>query len=707
MKTPNFSSENISSKEEAGKENPPSFSFDFSRLENRHQELRNEKGKDISLETLYPTSVDQCSVVKYNEEKGFGFLKGKSSKENIFFHVSNYYLPEEATKKEWLTKKKEAQDHLTEKNELITSLVTKCKEKGLASESWCFSNEAKEIVDKKIGELIDPIIKQELKRELLSQIDPEILGGGYFTCKIKHPYNLEEDIIIEPVIKKGPGDEFSLFYEKYFRYGQEEQQKEQDAEPIQLPGGLHVLEKTLHADSIDDLSKLEKEFCPIHADKFAFEKNTVLPEEVQRKPDFEKSFGVRIENAFNLLVQDDLSTIDTLELTQEIEKYKPGKGYGDFPSECSTEIVFKNQKLQGELRLSVLFSPFNLEDEHKSDSINEELLGKKIILPHLSKSNHFGAEGIKDIFTNADDLEKFYHLLKTERFLSEIQKETEKFMRENYSKIVTSQKEKLFTGGFSWSIKSFATPVEPPIRYTRQKSLITSDEAGRFIKRWTGYDESNFNEIMLIEKDIAENLWNHVDEEMRESAIVEIEKDNMSAVNMAVGSQENRQKDYFEAPSEIQEIIGDRYAKRIREIRRGYSSDITTYLDLKTGSVLYEEDHTSRTEKGGYRETLGGDGWRRGMVVSGTKEYVVTSTNYIINDKRFENAPKGVITNEEYEMRRKIIIKNIETIRQGNDPDQEFNAIIKETEERRDEEKKLFRKYLGESYKDPYADFGK
>ncbi len=57
--------------------------------------LTNNSPTDIPMvESVHNVHVHEGQVIKYNQNKGYGFIKDFQSKENIFFHISNFPLKE-------------------------------------------------------------------------------------------------------------------------------------------------------------------------------------------------------------------------------------------------------------------------------------------------------------------------------------------------------------------------------------------------------------------------------------------------------------------------------------------------------------------------------------------------------------------------------------------------------------------------------------
>jgi len=187
-----------------------------------------------------------------------------------------------------------------------------------------------------------------------------------------------------------------------------------------------------------------------------------------------------------------------------------------------------------------------------------------------------------------------------------------------------------------------------------------------------------------------------------------IEEYNAQILSMIYEQQKETRKFYAENPSEI---IDNRYIVYKRKnnkrytssdgYRSGWDQEILTYFDLKTGSILYQEEKKTEYGKTSYSHTLGGDGWRRGAVISGTTAGSWDTESYIVCDKKFKDRIYGDV----YKKWGDIIFNNMQILGGGWHPKEEFITIIQEIEKRREEEKKLFKKYLGESFKDPDVDF--
>ncbi len=636
-----------------------SFSFDFSSINEKYIELNNEANKEATLKNLYPTSVDLCTIAKFDQEKGFGFLKQGSSKDNIFFHVSNYYSPNEQqyTKKTEIIKERNRIKSLLAENNSVTSLITTYKEKGLASEKWCFSEEAKLVIDEKIKELVSSKIKEKIEQEIISQINPEIIGDGDFTFTIDQPLHSEKKFKIKPIIKE-ENNNYVVNYETSL------EDKLSKVSPIQFPEGIHVIKDGLIADSIDSLKNLEETYIPLESNQIFLEKDTTLPKELKKERN--SGYPLYIKNMHDLLLRDPQTTIETQKFINDIlSEYYSG-----------SSIDFINPKLQGKLSMHVGFARLGLSTEN--DFIGEKATERKINLPYLNS--------LKDI--SKDDLKELTTKLFTEDFRSKIEEGVEKFMRKNYSLIVTTKAEQIFTGSFYYSIK-IKTVLPPFSPFAETDKQINTD-----------------NNIELTEKKWAEEAWNRIDREMRESEIEKVNKTNKELMSSVFEKQKNDRESYSQNPSEI---IGDRYVVKKEKdghtftsrndgFTYGSKAETITYFDLKTGSILFQEEDKTEYRKSSYTHTLGGDGWRRGMQVSGNEQGSFDTKKYILCDKKFEDI--FYKDKDKFEKQKDIILKNLEKIKQGNSPDEEFIDIIKEIEKQRENEKELFKEYLGESFQD-------
>jgi hypothetical protein len=650
METPSstdfLSNKKNTSKKDAAQEkseNTLSFSFDISLIEKKINEFIDKANKETTLESLYPTSRGPCLVSYFNKEKGFGFLKHDSLKDRIFFHISNYIFKN----------KKNLKDIPIEK-ETIISLITTRKEKGLTSEKWCFSDEINSIIEEQIKQQNASQIEEVFRQEILAQINPQTLGDGIFTFTLEKPYHLEKRIKIKPVIHEEKNN-FTIRYE--IDSGKEEKL---ETPPIQLPEGIKVTKDGLLADSIDALKKLEEIYTPIKSGLIFLEKNISLPKEIKKEKN--SGYPLSIKNFYNLLIKDDQTIIETDKFLSAIlsENYS------------GSHIGFKNSKLQNEAEMYVSFSTLSLTETERDDLSGGKITTKQITLPYLKKPEKIDEEALAILLSK----------LQTDEFRSNIEKGVTNFIRKNYSQIVTTVEKKIFTGGFDFEMKTFIPMSSPPIKKTEDGEKIA-----------------------FIDEKKVEEIWKNINDEMKDLQEQEVKDYNIRILSMIDNQQKETRKFYAENPSEI---IDNRYIVYQKEKNNktysnkfGYYSGSVAktlvYFDLKTGSILYQEEEEKEYGEMKNRYTISsGDGWRRGMVINATRPGWWGTETYIVCDKKF----KSEIYEDIYEKQKYIILKNMEILKKGGQPDEEFITIIQETEKRREQEKKIFKAYLGKSFED-------
>ncbi len=640
--------------------------FDTSLIEEEDAKLHSEAEKEINLKSAYPDATGPYTIERFNKERGFGFLKEPSSKDRIFFHISDYALREASDRRRRVAQANEIETKI-EHNESVMSLSTKRGEKGLASKKWCFSEDAKRILAEKSAEFVAPKIEAMIKKEIVSQTRPEIFGEGRFTFTINTPYHTEETVLIKPVIKEGDGENFNAYYEVIF---EDAVQKEL---PIKFPDTVKVTKDGLLLHSIDDLKELEREYTPLNSDSFVLKKNVEFSKEITRRDD--SGYPLHLVNVYSLLLQDPSVTINAEKFLDAVsEEYQPG-WYHD-----ASQIVLGHPELKSVFGFRVNFTGLEILNEKERGQYADDI-GNGIVLPFVETANKL--RGGK----NREIVEALMQKVMTPDFQQKLEGRIKEFMDKKYVSLVTTATQRLFTGGYHIPIETVSVPEKAPIIQIQKDSVIN-----------------------LVEKDRAEILWNEVDKEMRGRAAEKAEKNNEQYIKWVAQNQKTDREEYAkEKPSEI---IADRYViyqnkrRDVGTANRGYTSgfesDVTTILDLKTGSILYKENKTTHYGMIRYSSTLGGDGWRRGAQVSGERQGSWDTVEYVIADEKVEQERFAFDRNaaEQFLKKKEVIQKNIQKMRENGEVDAEFKQIISEIENRRNEEKTLMKQYCGESFED-------